>query len=64
MTWPKGVHTRPEMDQKVGGIPPTQFEEDKTLLLSYFDRFCRQPRGFTPGAHPMFDEPENAVELT
>lgn len=34
MTWPKGVHTRPEMDQKAGGTPPTQFEEDKTLLLS------------------------------
>ena len=54
MTWPKGVRTRPEMDQKVGGTPPTQFEEDKTLLLSYFDRFCCEPRQFPTLAHPLF----------
>lgn len=54
--WPKGVDTPPEMDQKVGGTPPVQFEEDRSLLLSYFDRFCRQPREFTPGSHPIFGE--------
>ena len=54
MPWPKGVATRPEMDQKLGGTSPTQFDEDKRLLLSYFDRFCRQPRDYTPGQHPFF----------
>ncbi len=54
LQWPKGVPTRPEADQKIGGTPPTQFAADKNLLLNYFDRFCRQPRDFTPGAHPIF----------
>ena len=56
LPWPKGVATRPEMDQHVGGTPPAQFEADKQTLLAYYDRFTRQPRDYAPGAHPLFGE--------
>ena len=54
MAWPKGVDTRPEMDQKFGGTPPVQFEADKQLLLQYYDRFSRNPKDFIPPPHPIF----------
>ena len=57
MQWPKDVPTRPEMDQVKGsGTRPQDFEKDKQMLLFYLDQFCRQPRVFTPGAHPIFGE--------
>ena len=52
--WPKGVPTRPEMDQQLGGTKPQEFQKDRQLLLTYLDRFCRQPRLNTPPPHPIF----------
>jgi Protein of unknown function (DUF1569) len=40
MRWPKGLPTRPEMAQAVGGTPPTTFEEDRLKLFSALHRFC------------------------
>jgi hypothetical protein len=37
--WPKGVPTRPEVEQGLGGTPPTEFEADRARLLSVLDRF-------------------------
>jgi DinB superfamily len=37
--WPKGVRTRPEMEQGVGGTAPGAFEEDRRKLLVLLDRF-------------------------
>src|SRR5580693_9645315 len=31
--WPKGVPTRPEMDQFAGGSEPSEFERDNKALL-------------------------------
>jgi Protein of unknown function (DUF1569) len=39
MKWPKGVPTRPEMEQGVGGTSPVAFEEDLRKLLFLLDRF-------------------------
>jgi DinB superfamily len=39
MRWPKGVRTRPEMEQGVGGTAPRAFEEDRRKLLVLLDRF-------------------------
>ncbi len=39
LQWPKGLPTRPEMEQKVGGTKPTLFEEDREKLLGILNRF-------------------------
>jgi hypothetical protein len=54
--WPKGVPTRPEFDQHIGGTSPTDFEQDKRRLLAIFDQFTRTPRSFQFRPHPMFGE--------
>lgn len=55
MHWPKGVPTRPELDQCAGaGTPPAQFDSDVCCLLDTMDRFSRRPRGFEFRPHPMF----------
>src|SRR5215813_2069971 len=38
--WPKGVPTRPEMDQNIGGTRPSSYESDRELLLKTMTRFC------------------------
>ncbi len=56
MRWPKGVPTRPEIDQELGGTAPGDFEEDRRLLLTLIERFARQPREFSFHPHPIFLE--------
>ena len=51
--WPKGVPTRPEMKQGIGGTAPTSFEQDREKLFSVLQRF----RGDSIDAripHPTF----------
>jgi Protein of unknown function (DUF1569) len=51
--WPKGIRTRPELEQGVGGRPPTEFEKDRASLLAIFERFCKTPpKADCP--HPTF----------
>ena len=51
--WPKGVPTRPEIEQGVGGTPPVEFEKDRAKLLGLVDRFCRDAGGASV-QHPFF----------
>jgi len=51
--WPKGVNTRPEVEQGVGGTPPVEFERDRAMLIVTFDRFC-EPSGNFAATHPFF----------
>jgi hypothetical protein len=53
--WPKGVPTRPEMDQGAGGTPPGDFEQDRASLLLLTERFCAPNRGLD-WRHPIFGE--------
>ena len=55
MQWPKGVPTRPEIEQGKGGSTPIDFRQDLASLLSTFDRFCD---GLPSPAvrHPIFGE--------
>jgi hypothetical protein len=51
--WPRGIKTRPELEQGKGGTKPVGFDEDRTRLIAIFDQFCEAP----PTAdcpHPMF----------
>ena len=52
--WPKGVPTRPEMDQQVGGTPPVDFQADVQAFTELLERFTRRPRDFQFQPHPMF----------
>src|SRR5262249_8401694 len=39
LQWPKGMKTRPEMDQLVAGTPPAAFARDVVELRRLFERF-------------------------
>jgi hypothetical protein len=52
--WPKGVPTRPEMDQFLGGSPPSQFDRDRQVLVTLIERFSNPKRDFKWSAHPIF----------
>jgi Protein of unknown function (DUF1569) len=51
--WPKGVPTRPEVEQGAGGTAPTEFESDRAELLSAMERFCNRASDRTI-PHPFF----------
>jgi Protein of unknown function (DUF1569) len=52
--WPRGLPTRPEMDQRVGGTAPLEFERDKMTLVAVIQRFSNPQRDFEWSAHPIF----------
>jgi hypothetical protein len=52
--WPKGVPTRPEVDQLIGGSAPTSFEEDRRELVRLIHEFCRPSDALTRSSHPFF----------
>ena len=62
LPWPKGVPTRPEVDQEVGGTPPGEFERDVRDLEALIERFARPldstrggpRRDFERQSHPIF----------
>ncbi len=57
--WPKGVATRPEIEQGKGGSRPTDFEQDVAAVLSIMRRFCTDlPTPFVQ--HPMFGKMSKA----
>ena len=51
--WPRGVQTRPEVQQGMGGTPPVEFERDRAMLVVIFDRFCEPSAKLAP-THPFF----------
>ena len=56
MVWPKGVPTRPEMDQLVGGTRPGEFARDIAALAIAIQRFAQPPRTFHFARHPLFGD--------
>jgi hypothetical protein len=52
--WPKGVPTRPEVEQGVGGTPPGDFSRDRAALVASIQRFCCPNRPFAWSPHPIF----------
>ena len=52
--WPRGIPTRPEMDQCLGGTAPLEFEQDKETLVTVIQRFSNPQRDFEWSAHPIF----------
>jgi len=60
MHWPKGVPTRPEIDQHVGGTRPSEFERDRRELADLIRRFSSPPHDFQWHPHPMFGMMRNS----
>ena len=54
MRWPKGIETRPEMEQGVGGTAPVEFATDREKLLAITERFANAGRDFKWTEHPIF----------
>jgi Protein of unknown function (DUF1569) len=54
--WPKGLATRPEVEQGVGGTPPVDFELDRAGLISVVERFAEPGRAFSGHRHPVLGE--------
>ena len=53
MKWPKGIATRPEVEQGVGSTAPTEFDEDRAELLSVISRFSTGASDLAI-PHPVF----------
>jgi hypothetical protein len=60
MKWPKGVPTRPEVDQEKSGTAPVQFDADVQAVLALTEDFARVPRSFTFASHPIFGNMKEA----
>jgi len=54
LPWPRGVATRPEVEQGVGGTPPGNFDDDRAELIARVERFCAARRDFEWHPHPIF----------
>ena len=52
--WPKGVPTRPEVDQEIGGTKPGDFSAETDQLRGVLTRFAALPRDHSFSRHPMF----------
>ena len=51
--WPKGLKTRPEVEQGAGGTAPTSLETDRVRLIALLRRFAAAGTRHG-GAHPGF----------
>lgn len=54
LPWPKGVPTRPEIDQFGGGSRPDEFEVDRVKLTATIRSFTTLPPDFECRPHPIF----------
>ncbi|MBI4906746.1 MAG: DUF1569 domain-containing protein [Acidobacteria bacterium] len=54
LPWPKGVQTRPEADQELGGTPPHEFVSDMGNLIGSITRFARARPRCQDTLHPIF----------
>jgi Protein of unknown function (DUF1569) len=52
MPWPQGVPTRPEVNPKIGGTQPTEFEHDRREVIQLLRRFVEPRTQFH--THPGF----------
>ena len=59
LRWPKGIQTRPEMEQGKGGSAPIEFNQDRAALVAVVNRFCDHlPHPLLQ--HPVFGPMESA----
>jgi hypothetical protein len=54
MRWPRGIQTRPEVDQTVGGTKPTEFAADVAQLELLIGLVAAQRNQIEWQSHPIF----------
>jgi hypothetical protein len=54
LKWPKGVPTRPEVDQEAGGTRPANFAADVTQLEMLVELITTRASCFDGQTHPIF----------
>jgi hypothetical protein len=54
LPWPKGVPTRPENDQFIGGSAPVTFDGDRRDLARLINEFSRPGDALASAFHPIF----------
>ena len=52
--WPHGFPAAPELNQRIGGTKPSDFERDVLELRATIERFTSRPRDFHWKKHPHF----------
>ncbi len=57
--WPRGIPTRPEMEQGVGGTPPVEFQADRAKLTVIIHRFA-EATDLVSISHPIFGRMSNS----
>jgi len=60
LPWPRGVKTRPEADQEIGGTPPDDFESDRWRLVALIERFTAPAKNTEFHPHPLFGDMSEA----
>jgi hypothetical protein len=58
LPWLRGVKTRPEVDQEIGGTPPDDFESDRRRLMTLIERFIASSKDGK--SHPYFGDMSEA----
>jgi Protein of unknown function (DUF1569) len=58
--WPKGIRTRPEVDQELGGTKPIDFATDVAQLEALVELMTAQPARVEWHAHPIFGRMSDA----
>jgi hypothetical protein len=54
LKWPKGIPTRPEVDQEAGGTTPSNFAADVTQLEMLVELITTRISCFDGQTHPIF----------
>jgi hypothetical protein len=63
VSWPAGIHTRPEIDQEGGGTRPADFAADVAELRAVVERITAETKSFDWPPHPIFGRMSNAEWL-
>ena len=61
--WPRGIPTRPEIDQARLGTTPVEFAADVAQLEVLLDQVTAQPRNFDWHDHPLLGSMSEAAWL-
>jgi hypothetical protein len=59
--WPRGVPTRPEMDQELGGTTPGEFAADLAELESLLEIVTAPSKDYRWPSHPIFGRMSEAA---
>jgi uncharacterized protein DUF1569 len=60
LQWPRGIATRPEVDQQLGGTKPTNFDADLRELEAIIEQLATSPTRYGSQRHPIFGRMSHA----